>query len=104
MRWPWRRRLDAELDEEIRFHLEVEAEEQRRAGLSPREARDAAHRYFGNVGQVKEITRQMWGWNLLTRIRQARRSARRTLARTPAFAATAILSLALGIGANVASF
>jgi putative ABC transport system permease protein len=99
-----RRRREHELEEEIRFHLDTEAEQGIAGGLSATEAREAARRAFGSVALSKEITRQMWGWNLLARIGQDTRYAARTLARTPAFSVTAVLSLALGIGATVASF
>lgn len=99
-----RRRSDRELEEEIRYHLDTEIEERIRSGMAPHEAELAARREFGNVCQVQEVTRQMWGWNFFQRIWQDARYAARTLARTPVFAVTAVLSLGLGIGANIASF
>ncbi|MDE2692078.1 MAG: permease prefix domain 1-containing protein [Acidobacteriota bacterium] len=57
-----RRRKDAELEEEIRFHLAAEAEERIDAGLAPEEARAAAQRDFGNVTLTRELTREAWGW------------------------------------------
>ncbi|MBS1823737.1 MAG: ABC transporter permease [Acidobacteria bacterium] len=102
--WRWFRRKESELDDEIRFHLEVEAEERMRGGLSPEEARYAAHKAFGNVAAVKEVTRGMWGWTSLEQLGRDGRYAVRALAHSPVFAITAVLSLGLGAGANIASF
>ncbi len=99
-----RRKLDRELQEEIRFHLEMKAEEQRAAGLDGREALRAAALSFGNTTVVREQSREFWGWTWLDRLGQDLRYALRTLLGAPGFTATVILILALATGANTAVF
>src|SRR5438067_1676494 len=104
MRWWRRREREQDLEREIRSDLELEAEEQEANGFSPEDARYAARRAFGNVTWVKEEVRVMWGWTLWEIIFRELRYAARTLRKSPGFAATAFLTLALGIGASTAVF
>ena len=100
---PGRGRRDAELDEEVRTHLQMAAADLVGKGDAPAAAA-AARREFGNVAQVKEITREMWGGIWFERLLQDVRFGVRMLRRSPGFAFLAILCLTLGIGANAAVY
>jgi predicted permease len=95
---------EAELREELRFHLTEEAEERRANGLSEDEARWAARRELGNLTLVEENTRAMWGWTRLEQLARDAGYGLRQLRRNPGFSFIAIATLALGIGGMTAMF
>jgi predicted permease len=104
MRWWQLKKRNADLERELRSDLDLEEEEQRNNGASPDEAHYAARRAFGNTTLIKEQTHEAWGWAQIERLWQDVRYAFRQVRRSPGFAATAILTLALGVGSVTAVF
>jgi len=93
-----------DLDEELAWHLEREADRQMARGVGADEARAIARRAMGNAAATREAAREAWGWGWLDRLAQDVRSAVRALARAPRFVAAAVVTLGAGIGLSTAAF
>jgi predicted permease len=103
MPWRWDRAKES-LSEELESHLKMAIAECVARGEDPAQARAAALRELGNVPLIEDVTRESWGWLWLENLLHDARYALRHLLRAPAFTATALLTLAFGIGANLAVF
>ncbi|HVU47999.1 MAG TPA: ABC transporter permease [Terracidiphilus sp.] len=99
-----RRKATAQLDTELRYHLDRQIEENLAAGMNAEEARAAALRVFGNPALLRDQTRSAWSWAWLESLLRDIRIGIRTLRRTPGFTSIAIGVMALGIGSNIALF
>jgi putative ABC transport system permease protein len=101
----WKRRQeDADLDEELQAHLRMAAQDRRDRGEPREQAEASARRETGNIGLIKEVTREMWGWTSLERLLQDLRFGARMLRKNLGSTVVSLLTLALGVGASTAIF
>ena len=96
--------FDRDLEEEMKLHMQLRAEEHAEHGVPARDAQAAARRRFGNVLLLREQSRDAWGWTWLEQLVQDVRYGLRNLLRTPGFTAITVITLALGIGGTTAIF
>ena len=103
MRWPWERAKES-LSEELEAHLQMAIAERVADGEDLEQARATALCEIGNLPLIEDVTRERWGWMWLENLLHDTHYALRQLCRAPAFTATALLTLAFGIGANLGVF